>query len=71
MMAASCGGVPGESDSVDAEYYNRSPRHFLKNARMPIDINAGIYDGHTGSVPVSHSLKAFNEFADLDDKVRD
>ena len=59
-IARSCGGPPGASDSVDAEYFKRSPIHFLNRAKMPLDINAGIYDGHTGSVPISHALRAFN-----------
>ena len=32
---------------------------------VPIDINAGIHDGHTGSVPISHSLYAFNILAEV------
>jgi hypothetical protein len=30
---------------------------------LPVDIHAGVNDGHTGSVPVRHSLQAFNEIA--------
>jgi hypothetical protein len=30
---------------------------------LPISILAGVQDGHSGSVPVSHSLHAFNEIA--------
>lgn len=62
-IVQSCGGPPGASDSVDAEYYKRSPIHVLSAAAMPLDINAGIYDGHIGSVPISHSLRAFNAVA--------
>lgn len=70
MLVAACGGAPGETEDIDAEYYNRSPRHFLQRAgHIPIDINAGIYDGHTGSVPVSHALLAFNELAQTADKI--
>ena len=36
---------------------------------MPLDINTGIHDGHTGSVPVSHSLHAFNVLAAPDKQV--
>ena len=32
-------------------------------AGLPISIEAGIQDGHKGSVPVSHSLRAFNALA--------
>ena len=28
-----------------------------------IDLNVGIHDGHTGSIPVTHSLWAFNVLA--------
>lgn len=59
-----CGGAPGLSDEVDAEYRKRSPLTWLPNARgVPVDLEAGIHDGHTGSVPVSHSLNAFNVLA--------
>ncbi|MBN1465147.1 right-handed parallel beta-helix repeat-containing protein [candidate division KSB1 bacterium] len=72
MLVASCGGVPGESDSVDAQYDQRSPRHFLQNAMsVALDINAGLQDGHTGSVPVSHALRAFNVLAADEQKLSD
>ena len=63
-IKASCGGVPGSTDIVDEQYRNRSPVYFLPRAGgVSIDINAGIHDGHTGSVPISHSLYAFNVLA--------
>jgi dipeptidyl aminopeptidase/acylaminoacyl peptidase len=63
MLESCCGGPPG-SPATDREYRRRSPLHFLSNAGgLPISINAGVHDGHKGSVPVSHSLKAFNELA--------
>lgn len=59
-----CGGAPGRSLTVDREYGCRSPLMWLKNAgRPPLDINAGLADGHNGSVPVIHSLRAFNAVA--------
>lgn len=59
-----CGGPPGTSAAVDAEYRRRSPLFFLAAAKgLPLDINAGITDGHNGSVPVSHTLNAFNVMA--------
>ena len=70
MIEQSCGGAPGLSDSIDAEYLQRSPVHFLQNAKfVPFDINAGIDDGRSGSVPVSHSIQAFNILADENDKI--
>jgi len=70
MLIASCGGAPGISDSVDAQYAARSPRHNLVHAKaVPIDLNAGIFDGHTGSVPVHHSLRAYNALAEETDQI--
>ncbi len=64
MLRASCGGAPGTNAMVDQQYKERSPIHYLANSiRVPLDIAAGIHDGHTGSVPISHSLKAFNVIA--------
>lgn len=58
-----CGGPPG-SPKADAEYRRRSPLFFLDRAAgLPIDINVGIHDGHEGSVPIDHSLRAFNVLA--------
>lgn len=63
-VVACCGGVPGESPQVDAEYRKRSPIFHLHNVgALPLDINAGVEDGHTGSVPIMHSLNAFNVIA--------
>ena len=70
----SCGGAPGKSDAVDLEYKNRSPLTWLaeaKRAGVRLDINAGINDGHSGSVPISHSLRAFNAVADPADRISD
>ena len=64
MVAASCGGAPGDSEEVDREYYDRSSIHFLQSAvGLPLDINAGVKDGKTGSVPIHHSLRAYNVVA--------
>lgn len=63
-IVSCCGGVPGESPEVDVQYRLRSPLSHLTAARgLPVDIQAGIRDGHDGSVPVRHSLLAFNELA--------
>jgi hypothetical protein len=67
MLRKSCGGAPGESAATDQQYRERSPVTHLANAKnVPLDIAAGIYDGHFGSVPVSHSLLAFNVVAKAD-----
>ncbi|MEI6423311.1 MAG: prolyl oligopeptidase family serine peptidase, partial [Lentisphaerota bacterium] len=63
-MNAVCGGAPGTA-ATDAEYKARSPIHFLAAAKgVPIDINAGIHDGHKGAVPISQALNAFNALAE-------
>jgi poly(3-hydroxybutyrate) depolymerase len=59
-----CGGPPGASPAVDARYHARSPLPHLAQARgLPIDIATGLDDGHLGSVPIRHSLRAFNALA--------
>lgn len=64
MTRQVCGGPPGASEAIDNQYRLRSPLTFLANAAgFPLDIAAGIHDGHTGSVPVRHSLEAFNTIA--------
>ena len=63
-LEAVCGGAPG-IPATDAEFKARSPIHFLAAAKgLPLDINAGIHDGHTGSVLISQSLNAFNVLAE-------
>jgi hypothetical protein len=66
----SCGGSPGDSTTIDEEYRKRSPLTYLGNAKgLSMHINAGITDGHNGSVPISHSLRAFNAVADVKDRL--
>ena len=68
MLEKSCGGPPGPA--TESEYRHRSPLFHLSAAQgVPLDINTGIHDGHTGSVPVSHSLRAFNALAAKDRQV--
>jgi poly(3-hydroxybutyrate) depolymerase len=64
MIEQCLGGPPGTSAAVDSEYVDRSPVHHLhRTGDLPVSIWAGVNDGHTGSVPVSHSLLAFNAIA--------
>lgn len=64
MLRACCGGAPGESLAVDKQYQDRSPLTHLARAReLPLDLAAGVHDGHRGSVPVWHTLAAFNAIA--------
>lgn len=64
MIASSLGGPPGFSGEVDADYRDRSPVfHLHLSGSLPVSIMTGVEDGHTGSVPVSHSLEAYNAIA--------
>ena len=70
-IASACGGVPTPGTAAAAECAKRSATTYLAAARdVPIDINAGIRDGHEGfgSVAISHSLNAFNLLADPADR---
>ena len=70
-IVKSCGGPPGTSPAIDLEYKNRSPVTYLSEAvNLPLDINAGIRDGHhSGGVPISHSLRAFNLVVSEKDRI--
>ncbi len=58
------GGAPGDSAEIDADLRYRSPVFHLSNAKdLPVDIATGIHDGYKGSVPVHHTLDAFNTIA--------
>jgi len=60
----SVGGVPESSALIDSNCAQRSPLTFLNDQlQVELDINAGIHDGHEGSVPVSHAMHAFNAVA--------
>ena len=62
MLEKVCGGKPGSSPQVDQQYHVRSAAAWLRNAKhVNLSINTGITDGHNGSVPVSHTLNAFND----------
>ncbi len=64
MILASLGGPPGTNQKIDLEYKDRSPIfHLHKIGNLPIDLSAGVHDGHSGSVPIYHTLKAYNVIA--------
>jgi poly(3-hydroxybutyrate) depolymerase len=66
----SIGGKPMAGSEVAAEAMKRSPVTYLAYAKgVALDINAGINDGHSGSVPISHSLDAFNLLAAAKDRL--
>lgn len=54
----------GKDDLDQAETRRRSPLHmpFASNTpgKRKLYLRAGIHDGHTGSVPVTHSLRFYN-----------
>ncbi len=70
-IALSCGGDPLCDADAMREALIRSPRTWLANAlgRCPVDINTGIHDGHIGSVPVGHAVRAYNVLAEAQDRV--
>lgn len=66
-----CGGAPCESEKALYEARLRSPLTWLPNAtdQVTLDINTGIHDGHTGSVPVGQAIRAFNAVAAEEDRI--
>lgn len=69
-LETALGGAPGTSPEVAYEYKKRSPLTYLSpDISTPIDINAGIHDGHNGSVPINQSLWAFNALVDSQDRL--
>ncbi|MBN2292473.1 MAG: prolyl oligopeptidase family serine peptidase [Pirellulales bacterium] len=63
-VVAVCCGRPGDSAEVDRQYFERSPINFLNRAvGLPLEIAAGVHDGHKGSVPIRHTLEAYNVLA--------
>ena len=73
MLEKVCGGPPGTSKEVDQQYQVRSASHWLQQARgkVNLSINTGITDGHDGSVPVGHTLRAFNAVAEAKHAISD
>lgn len=65
-IEAICGGPPTAGTRAEQECYRRSPLSFLSATKgLPLDLNTGIRDGHaprieSGTVPISHTLRAFN-----------
>ena len=66
----SIGGKPVPGSKAADEARKRSAITYLHRAcGVNLDINAGITDGHNGSVPISHSLEAFNILAAKPDRI--
>jgi len=69
-MMEACFGHPPTHGHAAQQYRRRSPLFALPLAQgLPVDIQTGIRDGHDGSVPVSHSLLAFNALAAPADRI--
>jgi hypothetical protein len=57
----SLGGPPTAGSPEEKDAIHRSPLTWLENASpVPLDINHGLEDGRSGSVPFTHSLHAWN-----------
>ena len=66
----SIGGKPVTGSKALTEARKRSASTYLSRAKgVNLDINAGITDGHNGSVPISHSLEAFNILSAKKDRI--
>jgi dipeptidyl aminopeptidase/acylaminoacyl peptidase len=62
-----CGGAPGTSPEVDEQYKKRSASTWLPNAKnVTLEISGGIHDK---TIPVSHTLRAFNALATPEDRI--
>jgi dipeptidyl aminopeptidase/acylaminoacyl peptidase len=58
-IEACCGGVPGENEEIDREYFQRSPINFIEGAKeVWLDIHHGKNDK---SVPYHHSEDAYKK----------
>lgn len=70
-IESACGDDPARSESALLEARKRSPLTWLSNAAgiLPVDISTGIHDGHTGSVPVGHAIRAYNILAAPEDRI--
>lgn len=75
MILSACGGKPDEKPD---EYAMRSPLTWIvaaKKASLPVSITTGVHDGHKkkggGSVPIGHSVRAYNALALEQDRITD
>ncbi len=70
-IETACGGDPQIDAAAEASAVHRSALTYLQpNNPVPsIEIAAGIHDGHQGSVPISHSLNAFNALVLPEDRI--
>jgi len=60
-IEVACGGSPATNAQALAQCVLRSPVTYLAQAtNLALDINQGVNDGRSGSVPFTHALYAFN-----------
>lgn len=66
-----CGGDPITCPAAAQQAKYRSPLTWLPEGKGKtiLDIGTGIHDGHTGSVPISHAMHAFNILAAPEDRI--
>jgi pimeloyl-ACP methyl ester carboxylesterase len=70
MIEACAGGAPLPRTQALEECRLRSASACLAGpVPFMLDINGGLFDGRDGSVPFTHSLKAFNASAKPEDKI--
>jgi pimeloyl-ACP methyl ester carboxylesterase len=63
-IEAACGGSPATNTNALNQCILRSPATYLAQAtHLALDINHGVNDGRSGSVPFTHALYAFNVVA--------
>ncbi|MBO7329806.1 MAG: prolyl oligopeptidase family serine peptidase [Lentisphaeria bacterium] len=66
-IEAVLGGDPAKKEFHDQALYRSAAG--WEPTDIPLDISTGIHDGHTGSVPVYHSIRAFNTIAAEKDRI--
>ncbi len=70
MIELSAGGAPLPGTPALEECRKRSASSCLTSpVPFMLDINGGLFDGREGSVPFTHSLKAFNAAAREEDRI--
>lgn len=68
-IEAALGHAPGKDDAAS---WKRSPLSVLSaTSAVPLDINHGLHDGRRGSVPFTHSLRAFNAVVPPEQRLSD
>lgn len=71
MIETVLNGNPTQDEQVRQTAWHRSPLKWIRetDALPPLDINHGINDGRTGSVPFTQSIHAFNAAVNAPQKI--